>query len=92
MRASASHRISVPRAWRFILVGFAVSRWRLFATLRRTFPLAVRLKRFLAYTVGWQDYAISTGEMVIKLGKDSLVIAAKVINLYQLPRPEGLIP
>ncbi|HCZ9275730.1 TPA: NADP-dependent oxidoreductase [Vibrio alginolyticus] len=23
----------------------------------------------LAYTVGWQDYAISTGEMVIKLGK-----------------------
>ncbi|WP_191116086.1 NADP-dependent oxidoreductase [Vibrio alginolyticus] len=24
----------------------------------------------LAYTVGWQDYAISTGEMVIKLGKD----------------------
>jgi NADPH-dependent curcumin reductase CurA len=24
----------------------------------------------LAYTVGWQDYAISTGEMVIKLGKN----------------------
>ncbi|ELA8362010.1 TPA: NADP-dependent oxidoreductase [Vibrio alginolyticus] len=24
----------------------------------------------LAYTVGWQDYAISTGEMVIKLGKE----------------------
>ncbi|MCR9576864.1 NADP-dependent oxidoreductase [Vibrio alginolyticus] len=24
----------------------------------------------LAYTVGWQDYAISTGEVVIKLGKE----------------------
>ncbi|ELA9080765.1 MULTISPECIES: NADP-dependent oxidoreductase [Vibrio] len=24
----------------------------------------------LAYTVGWQDYAISTGKMVIKLGKE----------------------
>ncbi|MFH4559593.1 NADP-dependent oxidoreductase [Vibrio diabolicus] len=24
----------------------------------------------LAYTVGWQDYAVSTGEMVIKLGKE----------------------
>jgi hypothetical protein len=48
MRASASQRIMVPRALRFVFWERLDSPWRLPDALPRTFPVPVKLNRFLA--------------------------------------------
>jgi len=48
MRASASERIMVPRALRFVFWERLDSPWRLPAALPLTFPLPVKQNRFLA--------------------------------------------